>query len=62
MYYKCHKVNFRHEGSSIDSPNWIKKKKATINPENKDDKCFHYAVTVLLNYGEIESHQKIFKH
>ena len=50
MYYKCHKVNFRHEGSSIDSPNWIKKKKATINPENKDDKCFHYAVTVLLNY------------
>ena len=62
MYYKCHKVNFRHEGSSIDSPNWIKKKKATINPENKDDKCFHYAVTVLLNYGGIESHQKIFKH
>ena len=50
MYYKCHKVNFRHEGSSIDSPNWIKKKKATVNPENKDDKCFHYAVTVLLNY------------
>ena len=29
MYYKCHKVNFRHGGSYIDSPDWIKRKKAT---------------------------------
>ena len=41
MYYKCHKVNFRHGGP---------------NPKNKDDKCFQYAVTVALNYEEIESH------
>ena len=27
MYYKCHKVNFRHGSSYIDSPDWIKKKK-----------------------------------
>ena len=27
MYYKCHKVNFRHGGSYVDSPDWIKKKK-----------------------------------
>ena len=33
MYYKCHKVNFRRGGSYIDSPDWIKKKKATINPK-----------------------------
>ena len=37
MYYKCHKVNFRRGSSYIDSPDWIKKKRATINPENKDD-------------------------
>ena len=37
-YYKCHKVNFRRGGSYIDSPDWIKKKKATTNPKNKDDK------------------------
>ena len=40
MYYKCHKVNLRDGGSYIDSPDWIKKKKETINPKNDDDKCF----------------------
>ena len=39
--------------SYIDSADWIKKKKATINLKNTDDKCFQYAVTVALNYGEI---------
>ena len=29
-YYKCHKVNFRRGDLYIDSPDWIKKKKATI--------------------------------
>ena len=33
-----------------------KKEKKTINSKNKDDKCFQYAVTVAINYGEIESH------
>ena len=58
MYYKCHKVTFRRGGLYIDSPDWIKKKKATINPKNEDEKCFQYAVMVALNYGETESHPK----
>ena len=37
MYYKCHKVSFIRDGSYIDSPDWIKKKKATINWKNADD-------------------------
>ena len=41
----------------IDSPDWIKKKKVTINPKNKDNKCFQYVVMVVLNYREIESHK-----
>ena len=40
MYYKCHKVNFKRDGLYTDSTNWIKKKKATINPKNEDDECF----------------------
>ena len=56
MYCKCHKVNFSRGGSFIDSPDWIKKKKATINPKNTVDKCFQNAATVALNYEEIESH------
>ena len=54
LYYKCHRINFNHAGSYIDSPDWIKTKKATINHINKkDNKYFHYAVTVTLNYQEI---------
>ena len=61
MYCKCHKVNFRHGDSYIDYPDWIKKKKATINTENKDDdKFFQYVITVGLNYGTIESHPERF--
>ena len=54
MYYKCHKVNFRGGGIFIDSPDWIKKKKATINPKNEDDNYFQNVVTVVLNYEEIK--------
>ena len=41
-YYKCRKINLNHIRSYIDSPNWIKNKKATIiTPINKkDNKCF----------------------
>ena len=47
LYYKCHKRNFGRGGPYIDSPDWIKNKKATINPINKkDNKCFQYSVTV----------------
>ena len=49
LQYKCHRINFRCRGSYIDSPDSIKKKKATINPKNKDDKYFQYATTVALN-------------
>ena len=55
LYYKCHKINLNHGGSYIDSPDWIKNKKVTINPINKEDnKCFQYTVTVTLNYEKIK--------
>ena len=38
LYYKCHKINPNRGGSYIDSPHWMKAKKATINPINKKDK------------------------
>ena len=44
MYYRCHKINFKHGGSYIDSPDWIKK--GTKNPKNKHDKCLQYAANV----------------
>ena len=55
MYYKCRKINANRGGSYIDSPDWIKNKKATINPINKkDNKCFPYAIAVTLNHDEIK--------
>ena len=35
-----------------------KKKKRTLNPKNKNDKCFQYAATIILNYGEIKWNQE----
>ena len=53
MYYKCEKVDFKRGGSYLDFLNWIKKKRATVNPKHGHDKCFQYAATVILNYEEI---------
>ena len=52
LYYKCHEVSFNQGGSYIDSPDWRKSKKVTINPIKKDNKCFKYAVTFALNHEE----------
>ena len=50
FYYKLHKISInRGGGSFIDSRDWIKNKKATMNPKNKnDDQCMQYAIVALL--------------
>ena len=39
----------------IESPGWIKNKKCTINPQNKDNKCFQYTVIISLYQKEIKN-------
>ena len=56
LYYNLNKVNLSRGGSYIDPPKWLKNKKTTINPKNKDDKCFQYTLTVALNYEQIKDH------
>ena len=46
LYYNLNKVSLSRGGSYIDSPKWLKNKKATTNLKSKDDKCFQYALTV----------------
>ena len=59
LCYKCHKKNPNRGRSCIDYPDWIKNKKATINPINKkDNKCFQYAATVTLNHEEVSAFWK----
>ena len=45
-----HKINFKRGKSNIKSPDWLYSKRATINPKNKDNKCFQYSITVALNH------------
>ena len=41
LFYYLQKTSLSRKGSSyIDSPKWLKNQKATINPENNDDKFF----------------------
>ena len=55
IWLYCHKMNFHWGWSKIDSTDWIKNKRATINLINKkNNKSFQYAVTVTLNYEEIK--------
>ena len=49
LYYKFHKISLNRGGSYVDSPEWLKNKRATINPKNNDDKCFQNALTLALN-------------
>ena len=54
LYYDLNKISSNRGGSYIDSPVWIKNKKATINPNNNENKCFQYALTVGLSYEKIK--------
>ena len=54
LYYNLNKISLIRGGSYIDSPEWLRNKKATLNPKNNDDKCFQYAVTAALNYQSIK--------
>ena len=55
LFYNLNKVSLSRGRSYIDSPKWLKNKKATINPKNEDDKCFQYALTVALNHEQIKN-------
>ena len=59
LYYHLQKVGLKRSGSYIDSPEWLKNKKATINPKNNDDNCFQYALTVALNHQNIGKNPQI---
>ena len=55
LYYNLNKISLSRGGSYIDSPEWLKNKKATINQKNNDGKCFQYALTFPLNYQNIKN-------
>ena len=61
LYYHLQKISLKRGRSYIDSPKWLKNKKATIKSKNNDN-CFQYALIVTLNYQNIKNNpEKISK-
>ena len=57
LEYHLHKISLNRGSSSIKCDKWLKNKGVTINPKNtKNNKCFQYAITVALNYQDIDIH------
>ena len=55
LEYDLHAIDIRRAESYIISPDWIARKKATINPKNeKDNKCFQWSIISGLNYNNIK--------
>ena len=54
LYYHLHKISLKRGESYIDSPEWLKDKKAIINPQNKDNEYFKHAITVALNHEKMK--------
>ena len=53
--YHLHKISLKRGKSYIESSEWLINKGATINPKNKkDNKCFQYALALVLNHNEIK--------
>ena len=62
LHYNLHKIISLNKGASyIDSPKWLKNKKATVNPKYNDDKCFQYVVTGAWNYQNIKNNPEKYQ-
>ena len=53
LYFNFHKFTLTWGSSYTELPEWIVKKKAVINPKNKYEQCFKWAVIAALHHEEI---------
>ena len=53
-HVQFHRIELNRGSSFIDSSEWVKNKRATINPKNTEGNyCFAYAITAALYHEEI---------
>ena len=52
----CHRLMLTRGSNCIKLPDWLTRKKAIINPQNLDNKCFKWAVIAGLKWEEIDCH------
>ena len=56
LYINFHRLVLTRGSSYNELPKWLKSKKAVINPQNKDEECFKWAVIEALHHEEIKHH------
>ena len=56
LYINFHRLVLTQGGSYIELPEWLKSKKAVINPQNKDEECLKWAVDAALHHEDIQHH------
>ena len=56
LSYHIHKTSLKRGKSYMKSPEWVINKRETINPKNRDNKCFHHYIIVALNHQNIENY------
>ena len=56
LFINFHRLVLTRGSSYTELPEWIKSKKAVINPQNKDEECFKWAVIEALHHEDIKHH------
>ena len=55
LYINFYRLVMTRGSSYNELPEWIKSKKAVINPQNKDEECFKWAAIAALHHEEIKN-------
>ena len=56
LYINFHRLVLTRGSSYNELSEWIKSKRVVVNPQNKDEECFKWAVIVALHHEEIKHH------
>ena len=56
LYINFHRLALTRGSSYTEFPEWLKSKKAVINPQSKDEEYFKWAVIEALHHEEIRHH------
>ena len=56
LYINSHRLVLTRGSTYNELSEWIKSKKAVINPQNKDEECFKWANIAALHHEEIKHH------
>ena len=61
MDVNFHRLNITRGGTHLPLPNFIEAKRVVINPQNRDNECFKWAVLAALQNSEykVQSRENI---